>query len=130
MIQDLQASNSMMVWFLRLVGVLGAWMSVYCMLSPLKWMADKIGDVAGCIPCIGDFVEGLIEGVAEAVICMISCSFGCSCSFLVIAVVWLYMRPLYGGAFMLISCCCCCAAGMGAKQVMDGRRDKGGMFEE
>mmetsp|Transcript_10618 Transcript_10618/g.28635 ORF Transcript_10618/g.28635 Transcript_10618/m.28635 type:complete len:563 (-) Transcript_10618:83-1771(-) len=116
MLAKLTSANSMMTWILRFVGVLGAWMAVYCILSPITYMADKIGDVADYIPCVGGFLESFIEGVVGAVVCFISCSCSCSCSLTVMALVWVFMRPLVGAVFLLIALCCCGAAGFAAMQ--------------
>jgi len=116
MLAKLTSANSMMTWILRFVGILGAWMAVYCILSPITYMADKIGDVADYIPCVGGFLESFIEGVVGAVVCFISCSCSCSCSLTVMALVWVFMRPLYGAVFLLIALCCCGAAGFAAMQ--------------
>jgi len=125
-LEGFTSSNDMIVWLLRIVGSLGAWIAVYCILSPVTWCADKVGDVAGCIPCIGDFLEGAIEGIATAIVCMMSCSCGLSCSFFVIALTWLYMRPLYGAIFLLISCGCFGIFAYGGYTVSQNRKQKKG----
>lgn len=119
-------SNEAMTWILRIAGVMGAWFAVYCILSPIAWFVDKVGDVIGMLPCCGGCIEGLVEGVANTILCMISCSVGCSTSFLVIGLVWLYMRPLYGGLFFLVSLCCIGATCALGTQVANNRKGKAG----
>ena len=39
-------------------------------------------------------MDPFLAGVMTCMLCVISCGCGCSCGLFVIAVVWLYMRPL------------------------------------
>lgn len=116
--------NNMTVWLLRLVGILGAWIAAYCFFSPITWCAGKVGDCFEFIPCVGDFMSGAIEGIADAIVCMMSMGCACSCAFFVIAIVWLYMRPLYGVAFLTVTCCCCGLVAYGANQVAQRSKKK------
>jgi len=119
-------SNNTLVWVLRVVGVLGAWLAAYCFFSPITWCAGKVGDCVDYVPCIGDFLEGAINGVAQAIVCTMSLGCGCSCAWFVIGMVWLYMRPLYGAAFLLVTCCCCGLLGYGGFTISQNIKSKKG----
>lgn len=57
-------------------------------------------------------MEDLLEGMVDTLLCIVSCGIGCSCGLLVIALVWLFMRPLIGGGLMavcLVLALCACA---------------------
>jgi hypothetical protein len=105
-IEVLHSKNNFLAWVLRLVGVAAAWISVYCIFSPLTTAVDLIGDVINFVPCVGGFIEDLIEGAATCLVCVLSCGIGCSCAFFVIAVVWVAMRPLVGTIMFILACCC------------------------
>ena len=40
-----------------------------------------------------------MTGMMTCLLCVVSCGFGCSCGLFVIAIVWIYMRPLLGSSF-------------------------------
>jgi hypothetical protein len=111
--------NNTQVMILRIVGVLGAWAAVYCLLYPLVAMADVMGDCLDMILCIGDMLESLLEGVVTCVVCAVSCSTGCACALFVVAVVWIFMRPLYGAVLMAICITLCVCSYC----VLDNQRD-------
>jgi len=52
-------------------------------------------------------LEDCLEGIVDWVICVISCNIGLGASFLVIAVVWVFMRPMWGIGLLVLGCCCC-----------------------
>lgn len=109
-IASLNSANAALVIVLRIVFCVLAWVSVYCILSPLAAIAETFGGIANMIPCIGGYLENLIEGVVDSVLCCISCSVGLSCALFVMGVVWLFMRPLWG-AGLLLACAVLCACG-------------------
>ena len=39
-----------------------------------------------------------MTGMMTCLLCVVSCGFGCSCGLFVIAIVWIYMRPLLGSS--------------------------------
>jgi len=99
-VEHLQGENTARTWVLRVVGLILAWTAVYCCLSPITTAADIMGDWISCIPCIGPAIASMLEGVVECVVCLIACNTGCSCGIFVIALVWVFMRPLVGGLIM------------------------------
>lgn len=99
------SSNSAQAWMIRIAGLLLAWAAVFCLFSPVTFAADVFGDCLAFIPCVGSMLEDIVEGVVNAVVCCISCSIGCSSGLLVIAIVMLVMRPLWGGLLLLAACC-------------------------
>ncbi|CAK0892259.1 unnamed protein product [Prorocentrum cordatum] len=110
-VQALKDANAAQVILLRVGFVVLAWVSVYCVLSPISAIAELFGGLANMIPFVGGYLEDFIEGVVDAVLCAISCSVGLSCSFFVMGVVWLFMRPLYGAGMLLVCaalCACAC----------------------
>lgn len=100
LVASLHDQNTVRTWVLRAVGLVLAWMAVYCCLSPLTAAADIMGDWLRCIPCIGPSLESILEGAVECVVCIIACNTGFSCGIFVIACVWVIMRPLIGGLIM------------------------------
>lgn len=56
-------------------------------------------------------MEDFLEGVVNSVLCCLSCGIGCSTGFVVIALVWLFMRPLYGGILLAIAVGMCICVG-------------------
>lgn len=81
-----QSENSMLAWLLRALGTLGLCAGVYLVLRPLS----VLGDV---IPLFGSVLSagaGLIAAFA-----------GLACGLLVIALAWLFYRPLLGASLLL-----------------------------
>jgi hypothetical protein len=109
-IRRLTDAEKAMKWIFRALGILAAWLSVFCIFSPITTAADLLGDCVSFIPCIGGMIEDLIEGLVTSLVCVLSCGIGCSCAFFVIAVVWLVMKPLYGSLLLIAACCCLCGA--------------------
>merc|ERR1712025_1368448 len=95
-------ANSTQTWLLRIAGLVMAWAAVFCCFAPIAFAADVFGDVLNFIPCCGNMLEGIVEGVVNFVLCCLSCAIGCSCGLLVIAVMWVFMRPLVGGTLLVI----------------------------
>jgi len=114
-IANLNAANGAMVVLLRIVFCVLAWVSVYCILSPLSAMAETFGGIANMIPCVGGYLENFIEGVVDSVLCCISCSVGLSCALFAMGVVWIVMRPLWGIA-LLLACAVICACGYAVRK--------------
>jgi hypothetical protein len=106
MITALHGKNDTQVWIIRFVGLLCCWLAVYLCFSPIVAAAECVGGIINLVPC-GGYVQDALEGVATAIVCAISCPLGCSYGLFVIALVWLFMRPLYG-AILLAVCACCC----------------------
>jgi len=123
-IAHLHAENLLWTWVFRIAGLILVWMAVYCCFAPIVAGADVIGDALDYLPC-GGYLEDALEGVVGMVVCFMSCGIGFSCGFFVIAITWLFMRPLYGG-LMLAGCAaliCCVAAVRG--MVKGRKKDKG-----
>jgi len=117
-------ANRIMTWIIRLAGLIAAWIAVYCCFSPIAAAADIIGDGLNYLPC-GGYIEDLLEGVVDAVLCCMSCAVGCSCGLFVIAVTWLYMRPLYGALMLAGSVTLCVCAVLVRSQHTSRRKPKG-----
>jgi len=81
MFESAHAANSMWTWILRIVGVLLVCMSIGMMLAPLSVLASVI-------PFLGKLV-----GVGTGLVSML---FGLAWSLLIIALAWLFYRPLIG----------------------------------
>jgi hypothetical protein len=131
MIAQLKSENTSRVWAIRIIGILLAWISVFCIFAPCAMVADLVGDIVNFLPCCGGYLEDFIEGVANFIICLLSCGIGCSCAIFVIGVVWIAMRPMVGIPLMGVACCCCCGGIFAYTMLKDnGRkeRDAGGMY--
>lgn len=116
----MEESNTSTTWMMRVFGLLLTWAAVYCCFAPIAGAIDVVGDCIRGIPCLGQFLEDLLEGMVTCILCVVSCGFGCSCGLFVIAVVWLYMRPLIGGGLMLF----CAALAAGAYFLGQGSKNK------
>ena len=81
MFASAHASNTMMTWILRLVGVCLVCFGIALILAPLEVLASVV-------PFIGKIV-GIGTG-------LFSLFFGTAWSLLIIAVAWLFYRPLIG----------------------------------
>jgi len=114
-----QNANDTQVMLLRLIGVIMAWVGVYCILYPIVAMADIMGDCLEWIPCVGDMLSNIVEGMVTCVICMVSCSSGTACALFTIAIVWVVMRPLVGLGLMAICILLFVLAGYVMKQFHD-----------
>jgi hypothetical protein len=125
---SLHEANQTTTWLLRMVGCLLAWLSVYCCFQPIAAAFDIIGDYINCCPC-GGYIEDFLEGVVTSIICLLSCGIGCSCALFVIAMVWLAMRPLYGG-LMLGACVLLCCAVAGCRSMTTGRKQRDQRFAD
>jgi len=101
--------NSTTTWIIRILGLCFVAITIYCCFAPISAAADVIGDLIGCLPCVGDFLEDLLEGMVDTLLWIVSCALGCSCGLLVISLTWLVMRPLIGGGLLLVclvlGCC-------------------------
>eukprot|EP00408_Alexandrium_pacificum_P061099 CAMPEP_0171163626 /NCGR_PEP_ID=MMETSP0790-20130122/5246_1 /TAXON_ID=2925 /ORGANISM="Alexandrium catenella, Strain OF101" /LENGTH=535 /DNA_ID=CAMNT_0011628349 /DNA_START=95 /DNA_END=1702 /DNA_ORIENTATION=- len=130
MIEALQDFNRIKVWVIRIVGLLLCFLAVWLCLSPITSAAEFVGDCLNFIPC-GGYLDDLLVGLVGQVVCMIACAFGCASGLFVIALVWLYMRPLYGGLMMagvvgLCLCGCAVRSCASKKQVGRGKGGRGG----
>jgi len=118
LVENLQGEQSTKVWVLRFLGLIAAWWAVHCILQPIAAAADVMGDFINYLPC-GGYLEDMLEGIVGVVLCLISCSVSLSSGLCTIAVVWLFMRPLYGAALILcVVLLCGCALGV-QKQCAD-----------
>mmetsp|Transcript_121332 Transcript_121332/g.387797 ORF Transcript_121332/g.387797 Transcript_121332/m.387797 type:complete len:484 (-) Transcript_121332:295-1746(-) len=138
MIASLKEEGQSSVWVIRAAGIILSVLSVFCVLQPISAAADIVGDCVRMMPC-GSLIEDKLEGMVDWLVCVISLNVGCTCSLLVIALVWAFMRPTYALAAVALAGCCCVGA-VGAKKEMGTqdlrqrelrrRRLKGGDDEE
>mmetsp|Transcript_104405 Transcript_104405/g.196550 ORF Transcript_104405/g.196550 Transcript_104405/m.196550 type:complete len:507 (-) Transcript_104405:167-1687(-) len=96
--KDMADANQGVTWVIRFLGFLLAWCAFSLLAGPLEVIAD-------CIPCIGPFLGDSIAAIA----CCVSCPPGCACAMVVIAIVWVAMRPAVGGALIVVFLCTMCA---------------------
>eukprot|EP00933_Yihiella_yeosuensis_P003710 TRINITY_DN1068_c0_g1_i1.p1 TRINITY_DN1068_c0_g1~~TRINITY_DN1068_c0_g1_i1.p1 ORF type:complete len:472 (+),score=92.27 TRINITY_DN1068_c0_g1_i1:103-1518(+) len=120
--QILSDSNSTTTWILRVLGATLTWLAVYCCLSPISKAAHVLGDCLDNIPCVGGFLEDALTGMVDTLVCLVSCGFGCSCALFVMAIVWIVMRPLYGGILIAICAVLFCLGFF----VLQSNKGKGG----
>jgi hypothetical protein len=123
-----QSANEGSLMVFRVIGVLGAWLAIYCCFYPIVAMADIMQDYAEMVPCIGPmlgFIGEIMETLVQVVVCCISCSLGCSAALFTIAVVWVIMRPPFGIALMVV-CCCLCGGAYGLTQMVPKKHAEGG----
>ena len=80
-----------------------------------------VGDYLRCLPCVGSFLEDLLEGMVDVLVWMVSCAVGCSCGLLVIAIVWVVMRPQVGAGLLLVCLVLGCCAYAMAQQHKNNR---------
>ena len=85
MFESAHAANSMWTWILRFVGVLLVCMSIGMMLAPLSVLASVV-------PFLGKLV-----GIGTGLVSML---FGLAWSLLIIALAWLFYRPLIGAILL------------------------------
>jgi len=97
MITQMREENDATTWAFRVVGLVMAWLALYCCFDPIATAADVMGDVLSYIPFFGEFLASMLEGVVTMFLCLISCGIGLSCGLFVIGLVWLGMRPMVGG---------------------------------
>lgn len=90
---ELKNEASGLTWIIRFVGFGFMWMAFCLLAGPLEVAAD-------CVPCIGPYLGDAIQAIA----CVAACPPGCACAILVIGVVWIAMRPLYGLGCMVVFC--------------------------
>lgn len=98
MIHRLREEANLRKWLWRGLGLLGAWLAVWCCFEPISAATEQVGDILEKIPVFGDFLGGTLEGLASIALCVVSVTTGCGCGLLVITIVWLAMRPMYGAA--------------------------------
>jgi len=101
MIAKLKDEQHASTWIFRIAGLIAAMCGLYCCFQPVAHAADVMGDVLSYIPIFGQLMENVLEGIVDTALLLISCSFGLSCGLLVIATVWLAMRPMVGGPLLL-----------------------------
>lgn len=123
-----EETNSTNTWMMRVLGLGFVVITVYCCFSPISAGADVIGDFLRCLPCVGGFLEDLLEGMVDTLVWIVSCAVGCSCGLLVIAIVWVAMRPQVGAGLLLVCLvlgCCAYAIAQQHKKNRDSNRISG-----
>mmetsp|Transcript_107099 Transcript_107099/g.333839 ORF Transcript_107099/g.333839 Transcript_107099/m.333839 type:complete len:468 (+) Transcript_107099:110-1513(+) len=112
MVKKLHDSNKTKVWIIRLVGLFLSWMAIWCCFRPISAAAEVAGQCFNFLPC-GGYIDDFLTGLVDGIVCLLSCGIGCSTGLFVIAIVWLYMRPLIGGSLLAASVLLClCVVGI------------------
>ena len=88
MFQDARNANTMLTWFIRLVGFLLMYIGLSMVLKPLSVLADVL-------PILGDIV-GIGTGLVAGVIALV-------CALVTIGIAWLFYRPVLGVALIAAS---------------------------
>ena len=88
MFADAHSENNMLTWLLRIIGIL-------LVVFGLKSMFSILPAVFKILPFLGNIVEA---GVG--LVCMVG---GCAWSLLIIAIAWLFYRPLIGIPLLVLS---------------------------
>mmetsp|Transcript_14580 Transcript_14580/g.39735 ORF Transcript_14580/g.39735 Transcript_14580/m.39735 type:complete len:248 (+) Transcript_14580:923-1666(+) len=101
MLSAASAQSAFLGWVLRAVSLAAATGGLFLSGAPLT-------QAAGSIPCVG----GLLEGVATVVLCCVSLLAATGCWLMVVAVSWLWFRPvvsaiLFGVAAVVLFVSCC-----------------------
>jgi hypothetical protein len=94
----------------RICGPLLLWLAFYCFLTPLVWCIDKFGDMMEMIPCCGDCLGAIvdvIETLATILICCVSFCNAMACALMIMAIAWVFYRPMVGIPLLICSCCIC-----------------------
>merc|ERR1740117_2678065 len=100
MITKMRGQLDMQTWAYRLIGLVLAWLALYCCFDPIASAAEMMGGALSYIPFFGNALTSMLEGVVTMFLCVASCGFGLSCGLLVCACVWVGMRPMIGGPLM------------------------------
>lgn len=106
MLEQKEKETGSMRFLLRIIMCLVMWLGFYGCLSPIVWIINQVDDFVKVIPCVGsllDYVVSCIASLVTCVICLVSCCAALSISMLIIAIAWLFYRPLYGMAMVLAS---------------------------
>jgi hypothetical protein len=122
-LERLNENNDNAIFVRRIFLIVIVWFGIFCCLYPIIAMADIMSDFLEYIPCIGDFLGGIVDSVAYCVVCCFSCSFGVSLSLFAISVSWIVLRPLMGIGMMVVSILLCGVAGA---VVQMNKKPKGG----
>mmetsp|Transcript_14805 Transcript_14805/g.32538 ORF Transcript_14805/g.32538 Transcript_14805/m.32538 type:complete len:487 (-) Transcript_14805:505-1965(-) len=101
MVEKMLAEDREEIFITRLVCILLAWLALFCFMQPCLVGADLIGDVLDYIPICGAELEDIVETLALSVVCCCSCTTGLLASLIVIGVVWIVMRPVFGICLLL-----------------------------
>jgi len=86
---------------LRVVGIIAAWLSLYCCFDGAANSAEMLAGVLSFVPVVGDLLLNAFEGIFTASLCCISCTMGLACGLLVVGVVWLLCKPVLGGPALI-----------------------------
>jgi hypothetical protein len=109
--QQIKAESDMLTYGLRLVGFLLAWFAISRIFEPCEVAAD-------CVPFIGKYIGNMVSCVA----CCISCPPACAFSLVVIAIVWVVMRPLVAFPLLAVSIIVLVIGGYFYKKARDERQ--------
>jgi hypothetical protein len=103
MFKEAERENRILTWVIRLAGVLAMWLGAYLILRPLVVVADVV-------PLIGSVLAGGAGLVALAFTAVVAA--------VVIALAWLWYRPLVGALVLVAGL----AVGFAANRLAAGRR--------
>eukprot|EP00928_Gymnodinium_smaydae_P089851 TRINITY_DN73740_c0_g1_i1.p1 TRINITY_DN73740_c0_g1~~TRINITY_DN73740_c0_g1_i1.p1 ORF type:complete len:458 (+),score=113.49 TRINITY_DN73740_c0_g1_i1:66-1439(+) len=103
MLKLMHEGNSNLLMMLRICGWLGVCLSIYMALYPLFAFFDILSDYIECIPCVGDFIADSIDTLVGCALCCGSFFVGTTISVFVIAVSWVFVRPIVGIPLLLLS---------------------------
>jgi len=103
MVEKMLSENRQEVLLTRLVCILVAWFAVFLCMAPFWMAAETIGNLLDYIPFVGGMLESIVETMALSVACCCSCTTGLLMSFIVIGMVWIVMRPVYGTCLLLVA---------------------------
>ncbi|NJN66634.1 MAG: hypothetical protein HC884_07905 [Chloroflexaceae bacterium] len=106
MFEEAQQSNTVLTWILRVVGLIIMVVSVGALFKPIEVLADVI-------PFLGDLV-GLGLG-------LVSFAIGLTLSLMVIAVGWIFARPILGIVLLVVALAIAGAAVFFGMQMRKGR---------
>lgn len=87
MINDIEASNNMLKWVLRAIGILLIIMGIAGVLSPISKLTSRV-------PILGNVVGAAVGGISFLL--------GLAIGLLVIAIAWIRFRPLLGIGLIVI----------------------------
>jgi len=87
MINDIEASNNMLKWVLRAIGILLIIMGIAGVLSPISRLTSRV-------PILGNIVGAAVGGISFLL--------GLAIGLLVIAIAWIRFRPLLGIGLIVV----------------------------
>lgn len=112
------------------------WFGLFLLLQPLFDASEAWGNCLKCIPCCGSTLMNVSEGAVSCVICVFSMLCGASLALIVVATVWVHIRPwmsawMFSLVVLLCLCSCICIQlAPQKKRVPDSARSLSGSGED